>query len=49
MFFEKAIKLADGRVNYASERLGISKTTLIAKLKKYGISSLQIKALSHAA
>lgn len=47
--FEKALLQAQGRVNYAAERLGISKTTLIAKLKKYGISSLQIKALSHAA
>lgn len=48
-FFEGALKRVNGRVNYAAKELGISKTTLIAKLKKYGISSHMIKALSQAA
>lgn len=48
-FFENALEDAGGRVNFASRKLGISKTTLIAKLKKYGISSHMIKALSQAA
>lgn len=47
-FFENALEQAGGRVNFASRKLGISKTTLIAKLKKYGISSHMIKAMSQA-
>lgn len=48
-FFENALEEAGGRVNFASRKLGVSKTTLIAKLKKYGISSHMIKAMSQAA
>lgn len=48
-FFLSVMEETDGRVNYTADQLGISKTTLIAKLKKYGISSLQIRAMSHAA
>lgn len=47
-FFSTVMKETEGRVNHTAEQLGISKTTLIAKLKKYGISSLQIRAMSHA-
>lgn len=45
-FFKRAMHYYEGRVNYASQQLGISKSTLIAKLKKYGINSLKIRAMS---
>lgn len=45
-FFSRAMHYYEGRVNYASHQLGVSKSTLIAKLKKYGISSLKIRAMS---
>jgi DNA-binding NtrC family response regulator len=45
-FFDQAMHFYKGRVNYASQQLGISKSTLIAKLKEYGINSLKIKAMS---
>jgi DNA-binding NtrC family response regulator len=45
-FFRAKMLELGGRVNYASEKLGLSKSTLIAKLRKYGISSLQIRAMS---
>lgn len=45
-FFMKAMHYYEGRVNYASQQLEVSKSTLIAKLKKYGINSLKIRAMS---
>lgn len=48
-FFEQKMNEFAGRVNYASEQLGLSKSTLIAKLKKYDINTLKIKAMSQSA
>jgi DNA-binding NtrC family response regulator len=36
----------EGRVNETARVLGMSKTTLINKAKKYGINTLQIRALA---
>lgn len=45
-FLDGAMNYYKGRVNYASQQLSVSKSTLIAKLKKYGINSLKIRAMS---
>ena len=38
-YFEYFMKLFRGRINYGCEKMGISKTTLITKTKKYGINT----------
>lgn len=45
-YFDHQMKIHSGKVNIAAKEMGISKSTLIAKLKKYGINSLKIKAAS---
>lgn len=42
-FINMALRSHHGKVNLTSRSIGISKSTLIAKCKKYGISSLTIK------
>lgn len=42
-FFEYALMANNGRVNRTCETIGISKSTFVAKCKKYGISSHLIK------
>lgn len=48
-YFKDKMEKFNGRVNYASAQMGLSKSTLIAKLKKYGISSLKIRAMNEDA
>jgi transcriptional regulator with PAS, ATPase and Fis domain len=45
-FLQRKMEKFKGRLNQASEKLGLSKSTLIAKLRKYGINNLEIKAMS---
>lgn len=44
MFFEQALEKYQGKVNLTARKLGISKTTLISKAKKYGINTLRLRA-----
>lgn len=43
-YFTHALNYYRGRVNETARKIGISKTTLIAKIRKYGINTFQIKA-----
>lgn len=43
-FFNKMLRRLGGRINYSAEVMKISKATLIAKAKKYGINTMEIKA-----
>ncbi|MBT4790109.1 MAG: hypothetical protein HON90_00935, partial [Halobacteriovoraceae bacterium] len=44
-FFKKLLLSTSGRINASARRAGISKVTLISKLKKYGINRLDYKSL----
>ncbi len=44
MYFESILDRNKGKVNQTARKLGISKTTLIAKTKKYGINTLKLRA-----
>ncbi len=43
-YLNYALNYYCGRVNETARKIGISKTTLIAKIRKYGINTFQIKA-----
>lgn len=43
-FFTHALTQFDGKVNLTAKKINVSKTTLIAKTKKYQINPLKIKA-----
>jgi DNA-binding NtrC family response regulator len=45
-FIQQKLRKFSGKINYTSEVIGLSKSTLIAKLRKYGINNLEIKAMS---
>lgn len=44
VFFRTALDKYNGRINFTAQKLGISKTTLISKAKKYGINTLKLRA-----
>lgn len=44
LFLETMLNRNGGRVNETAKRLGLSKTTLIHKAKKYGINTLKMRA-----
>lgn len=43
-YFKEVLEHFEGKVNETARQIGISKSTLIAKIKKYGINTFQIKA-----
>ncbi len=43
-FFRKALEVFEGRVNETARQVGISKSTLIAKIRKYGINTWEIRS-----
>lgn len=45
-FLTQVLSRNNGKVNQVAARLGISKTTLIYKTKKYGINTLKMRALA---
>lgn len=44
MYLQSIYERYQGKVNLTARKLGISKTTLIAKTKKYGINTLKLRA-----
>ena len=44
LYLAKVFDKYQGKVNLTARKLGISKTTLIAKAKKYGINTLRLRA-----
>jgi two-component system NtrC family response regulator len=44
LYFQQIFDRYQGKVNLTARKLGISKTTLIAKAKRYGINTLRIRA-----
>ncbi len=44
LYLGKILDKYQGKVNLTARKLGISKTTLIAKAKKYGINTLRLRA-----
>lgn len=44
VFFGQALEKYQGKVNLTARKLGISKTTLISKARKYGINTLRLRA-----
>lgn len=44
LYFQQIFERYQGKVNLTARKLGISKTTLIAKAKRYGINTLRIRA-----
>ena len=44
LYLEKIFDKYQGKVNLTARKLGISKTTLISKAKKYGINTLRLRA-----
>lgn len=47
-FLKSKLKKFQGRINYTSEQINLSKVTLISKIKKYGIDINQIKINQYA-
>lgn len=43
-FFRQALVHFKGRVNETARQVGVSKSTLIAKIRKYGINTLEIRS-----
>lgn len=44
LYFQQIFDRYQGKVNLTARKLGISKTTLISKAKRYGINTLRIRA-----
>lgn len=46
IFLQQKLSKFKGKLNKTAQVIGLSKSTLIAKLRKYGINNLEIKAMS---